>query len=256
MQTIKTSRHVTKLLALPLLIMTSFAAHSAEMPPAPGVLDSYQCVFKPGKDMQDLMAARDFYVKQAAKADYTTPPAYIWQLAKGDAPVDIVWFDLHANLAAFAASADAAAESAEMTTANERFESVITCQSGIGTVQTIQQRSEVGDGTAFISSSACMLNHGQSQQDVSDLVMHIAGVAEQMGDKAPNASYLGTPITSGPNTPDFYVFSANESVTAWSEFVTELRTTPAGQMLGRHFNKVFDCSSSMWTGQWAINPES
>jgi hypothetical protein len=258
MQKTKNPTQSIKLILIPLLMMTSYAVHAAEMPPAPGILDSYQCTYNPGKNINDLMAARDFYVKQTSKGEYKAPAAYIWELEKGNTPVDVVWFDLHENLSAYAASADAASGSTELAAANARFETVITCQAGLGSVQTIQQRGELDPdaGPAFVSSSACMVKHGYSEQDVADLVQHIAGVAAEMGDKAPSASYIATPITSGPDTPDLYVFSVNPNVTAWSQFVAELTTTPAGQMLGRHFNKVLDCSMSMWTGQWAIAPQS
>ena len=245
------------ILLLPFLIMTPFVVSAAEMPPPPGVLDSYQCVYQPGKDIDDLMSARDFYVKQAAKGNYKTPTAYLWQLAKGSAPVDVVWFDLHENLGAFAASTDAATASAEIAVANARFEEVFTCQSGVASVQTIYQREvpELDAGPGFIASSACMLKHGQSQQNVADLVRHIAGVMEGMGDKAPAGAFIADPITSGPDTPDLYLFSLNPSVTAWSQLVGEMTTNPAGQMLGRHFNTVLDCNMSMWSGQWMIAPE-
>ena len=78
---------------------------------------------------------------------------------------------------------------------------------------------------------------------------------EGMGDKAPAGAFMADPITSGPDTPDLYLFSLNPSVTAWSQFVSEMSTNPAGQMLGRHFNTVMDCNMSMWNGQWMIAPE-
>lgn len=252
----KQATHTLKSMVLPILLLASPISLAAEMPPPPGVLDSYQCVYQPGKNIDDLMAARDYYVKQAAKAGFATPPAYIWELAKGDAPIDVVWFDIHENLGAFAASADAAAGSAEIAASNERFDTVVKCQSGIGSVRPIFQRGEPDPnaGPSFVTSSACRLKHGQNQQNVGDLVRHIGGVMEGMGDKAPAASFIGDPITSGPNTPDYYIFSFSPNATAWSEFVRTLVTNPAGQMLGRHFNTVMDCNMSMWTGQWVIRP--
>jgi hypothetical protein len=257
MRITKISELLTKLIILPALVMTSLNIYAAQMPPPPGILDNYACTFNPGKDMDDLMAARDFYIKQAAKAGYKTPSANVWTLVKGAVPVDIIWFDVHENLAAYAASADAAAASAEIAVANERFESVMTCQSGLGTVRAVHQRAEPDPdaGPVFISSSACTLKHGQNQQAVEDLMRHIGGVMKGMGDKAPRAAFLGDPITRGPTTPDLYLFSINDSVTAWSQFVGQFAMSEEAQMLARHFNAVMDCNMSMWTGQWVIRPE-
>ena len=37
----------------------------------PGILEAWQCNYKPGKNYNDLMSARDYLVKRSAKAGIT-----------------------------------------------------------------------------------------------------------------------------------------------------------------------------------------
>jgi hypothetical protein len=38
----------------------------------------FVCEWTDGPDMDGLLAARDYYVRQAEKAGVPTPPAYVW----------------------------------------------------------------------------------------------------------------------------------------------------------------------------------
>ena len=140
---------------------------------------------------------------------------------------------------------------------NERFESVITCQSGVSYFRPLHERKSAGDGDsmAFITSSACNLKHGQGQANVADLTRHISGVMKGMGENSPSAAYAGSPISSGPDSPDLYMFAVHDNVKAYSKFVNALTSSDAGQMLGRHFNTVLDCNTSMWTSTQVVGGE-
>ena len=58
--------------------MSMFANADSHAPPPPGVMETYACMFNPGKDMDDLMAARDYYVKQAEKAGIKLGDEFVW----------------------------------------------------------------------------------------------------------------------------------------------------------------------------------
>ena len=72
-------------MALPLLTIVSPGVSAAE-PPANALMESYGCSYNPGKGEQDLMAARDYYVKRAKKAGVALGASYVWSLYKGNAP--------------------------------------------------------------------------------------------------------------------------------------------------------------------------
>lgn len=237
---------------------SSAAADAHEAPPAPGILDTYACTYNDGKGLDDLLAARDFYLQQYEKAGLTAPEAYLWSLLKGEAPVDVVWFDVHENLAAFGSSLDAAAAATGLEKVQERFDAVVTCEtSNVATFVPVYQRESGASGNSvFISSNACNLRHGFGNEHVADLQNHIAGVLEGAEGTTPQAVYMANPVTSGPNSADRYLFLVNDSASAWAEFVAGIGASEAGPPLGRHFNMVFDCNTTMWSAQQVVGGDS
>jgi len=243
-------------LTLPILIVASFSASAEEAQP-PAVVETWTCSYNPGQDVDDLMAARDYYVRQAAKAGLSLGPAYMWSLVKGDVGFDLLWLAPHQNFAAFAAAVDAESAASEVADVQARFDQVATCTARIGTIQTVFQREgadNVGDGSTIISSSACSLKPGVEPADVEDLRGHISGVLGGIGDRAPNSVYTISPTTGGPNTPELVLFTVNDSMTSYANFTGSLFGTEEGQSLGRHFRAVADCSLALWTGQQVIAP--
>lgn len=221
---------------------------------APAVLESFLCNYNDGKDYDDLMAARDFYVKQSSKAGITRQRAVLWQLYKGDVPFDFVWFNIHSNLGAFAASSDAEIASAEMAAVGERFDKVAACSAGMGTVQIIHQpdAQQTPADNAFVSSSACRYRPGVGDADMSDLNNHISEVMKDMGDGAPDFAAAISPFVGGPDTPDVVMFNVNQNATQWANFVRELVTKSPGQALGRHFDALLDCRMSLFLSEEVV----
>lgn len=247
------------LFALPLIAIMSVGVNAAEPPPPPGIVEVFGCNYNDGKDNDDLMAARDYFVKQSEKAGVPTQPSYVWNLYKGGIPLDFVWFTAHESLAAFGANADAGFGKEELDLALERFNTVGSCQAGMMTIRDLFVRegaeADGGGAPTLVSSSACSFQPGADESDLRDLGDHIAGVLKGMGDEAPISVYGMRPITGGPNIRDVYVFNLNESASAWSGFIANLVTSEAGQRLGRHFDSVLDCDQSMWGAQRVIDPQ-
>jgi len=240
-------------LTLPFLIALSFSASAEEAQP-PAVVETWACSYNPGKDIDDLMNARDYYVKQADKAGLSIGPAYLWSLLKGDVGFDTLWLAPHANFAAFAAAADAEAASSDMAGVEERFDQVATCTARIGTIQSVFQRegADDGDSSSIVSASACSLKPGVGASDLEDLNGHIAGVLGDMGDNAPNLVFALSPTTGGRNTPELVLFTVNDSLTTYANFTGSLFGSEAGQSLGRHLNNVADCNLALWTSEQVI----
>ena len=56
---------------------STIADHHAPAASSP-VLEAWECSYNPGKNLGDLMSARDYLVKQADKANIALKPLFVW----------------------------------------------------------------------------------------------------------------------------------------------------------------------------------
>jgi hypothetical protein len=255
---VKTIRTPTKPLAYlfaVLLAFTGIASHAEEAQP-PGVLVTFACNFNDGKDMDDLRSARDYYVSESKKAGLSTPEAYVWNRFKGGVPFDHIWFDLHTDLADFAAGAEAY-RNADMDKVDARFEAIETCESNVAAVQPFFQGSETAppSDSVFISSNACSFRDGAGPESMADLQGHAGLVLGGLDEFKSVSVFAATPITQGTNSADIYIFSVNSSPSAWAASVAAVQSSPGGPGLGRHFNGTLDCAQSLWFAEQVVGGE-
>jgi hypothetical protein len=115
------ARRLAYLLA-PVLAIAGFnALADAHEPPPPAVLESFLCNYVDGKDRGDLDSATEYYMRQAEKAEISTPSAYLWTKVKGAGPAQLIWHNVYENLAAFGAQMDAEAASSEIARGDRRW---------------------------------------------------------------------------------------------------------------------------------------
>ena len=255
------TKRITRILGpltLPVLAAVGFGASAAEAPPPPTVMEAYTCSYNAGKDEDDLMSARDYYVRQAEKAGIKLPASFLWTLNRGDVPFDIVWLTPHADMVAFAEASDAESASSDMANVDARFNTVVDCTASLGAIAPVFQRAapdpDRAGEPAFVGGSACNFRPGMGPDSFRDLRNHLNGVLSTMGDDAPNFAFTVTPITDSPTSPDLFLFSVNDSLTAWAKFYAGVRANEGGPMLGRHFNSVLDCNLALWDSQRVIAP--
>lgn len=255
MKITKLLKRLLILATLPILTAVSIGANAAEAPPAP-VMEAYTCNFNSGKDMDDLMAARDNFVKQADKAGIKLGASYLFSLFKGNLPFELVWMNPHDSLAAFAAATEEQAASSAMVDALARFETVVDCTANLNNITPVFQRegNEPDGEPGFVSAYACSTQPGVGPVEVQDLRNHISDVMGTLGDNAPGFMFTMNPITSGPTAADVILFAVNDSVSSWVNFTTAVRSSPAGPSLGRHFQAVADCDLALWNTQRVIAP--
>ena len=251
------TRSIEKLvwLVIPLLAVAAVGvrADAHEAPPPPAALEAFFCNYNPGKDRGDLDAAITFYEKQAAKAGFAQPDAVLWTHQKGNAPADIVWLNIHANLVALGASYDAELASAEMVAANARFDSVASCQPNIGTVRAVIPPPDLTTPAgSIVASYACNLTDGSNTTDLADLANHIKGVNAGLGDVGLDAAFEITPLTAGPDGPDVVLLARAASMEAWAANLAALNSSAEGQTLIRHFNAVVKCSLNLYTVEQVV----
>ena len=214
----------------------------------------FVCNYKDGKGMQDVMEARDFYVAQSKKAKLDVPQAFIWTPWKAFSDIDMLWFNVHEDFAAFAKLSDAGAGSPEMAAVTERFDTVADCNSGLLNREVIFDggKFEIKNPPAVIASNACMLKKGVRPGDLKDLWSHARMVLGGMKEYENHIGYASTPLTPGAGTPDIFVYNVHESATAMANKQAAFVKSEAGMELSRHFNSLLDCTNSLWIGQSAI----
>lgn len=238
------------------LAFSGLAVQAADAP-ASVVLESFACNYHDGKDIDDLLAARDYMVKQADKAGVSLAPSYVWSRFKGGPDVDHIWFAVHDSLTAFAAESEAFRSAPELAGVNARFDTVASCETNIAMARVIFQGSEAGPpgGDAFISSNACMFRHGADAGSLPDLEGHISGVLGGISAYNSTTVIAATPITSSTDSADIYIFAINENQTAWAANVTAFQASAGGPGLGRHFDSVLDCGTALWFSQQVVGAE-
>ncbi|MDH3641055.1 MAG: hypothetical protein OES38_03110 [Gammaproteobacteria bacterium] len=244
-------------LLFPLLALTGLNAQAdSHVPPPPGTLEAFFCIYNDGKDRDDLDAATSFYLKQAEKAGFAAPTSYLWTLNKGTGPADIVWVNAHESLSAFGASSDAFAASEDMAAAGERFSTVADCQPNLATVSTVFAREDADDGGATaLATYACNFRPGASPAAMLGVHTSIAEWNKSLGDDALNGVYQIVPMTGNAQTPDVAIVAVAENTAAWAAHVESLGASPAGQATSGIFGAVLDCTTSLWWSEQIVGGE-
>jgi hypothetical protein len=220
------------------------------------VREVFVCSYNDGKDMDDLMSARDFYIKEAEKAGIETPTAFVWTPVKvmGTGVPDVLWFNTFDNGMAFAKSADAFAGSAAMEKVTDRFNSVMDCQSAIASREVMFDGGEfaVENPPAIIVSNACNMHQGIRYSDMGELWGHARNVLGGIEAYKNHMSFVTTPMTPGPGAPDLYLYSVHENMTAWATKRAAFQSSAGGALLASHFQSLLDCTTSVWAGQRVV----
>lgn len=221
---------------------------------APIVRETFTCNFQDGKDMEDLMAARDFYLKQAEKGGLDTPDAFVWTPVKVDVDFDFLWGQNHADMATFARRADADTGSAEAAAVAERFATVATCKSSLAMRQQfIQSEGEFEGNPAVIGISACTYQKGHGPEDLPDLLGHIAGVVDSIGRKDGFMAFAAEPmIGRARNAADVYLYGVQGSFSDWASGNAALQSAEGIESLQRHLDVILDCNQALFLGQQVV----
>jgi len=240
------------LLAVSFGFMLMFGA-----PAQADVREVYVCDYLDGKDMDDILLARDYYLKQSKKAGLTTPDAFVWNHFKGSANADVIWFNNYTDMMDFAKQSDAAAGSSEMASVNQRFDTIVDCTPGLASRETVYDSGDftVTGGSAIISSNACMLNDGVTSKDLDDLWSHAKSVLSSMDEYNNFLFFASTPVTRGVNSADLYLYGVSDNLTAWAKGRAAFGASDAGQSLSRHLQVLMNCTADLWIGQQVVGGE-
>lgn len=225
---------------------------------APMVRDVYTCSFNDGKDMGDLMAARDYYLRQMEKAGQEPAMAFVWTPIKADVGFDFLWANNHDNMLAYAEATDAFNASADAVAAMERFETVAACTSNLAMRrQTYQAQGELTPGSngAVINAFACNYRRGHDSDDLADVINHVGAVVGSLELADGAIGYVTVPtVGAGPNSADVYFYGVNSSFSNWAKRGAALEASEGMPSLMRHLQTVMECSGTLFYGLRVVPP--
>jgi len=246
--------HEMKRFALLLIAMMAFAYAACGFAQE-DLRERFACSFLGDKDMDDLMSARDFYLKQSKKAGLETPRAYLWTPLKDHFEFDFFWFNDHSDLNAFARTTDAFHASPQMREAMARFESVADCRSDLSSRLRIYDGGTppVTSPPAFVAYHSCELRPDVRMTELADLWAHVNDVLGRLGMHKAFHLYVITPLTASPIDADIFVAEINDSATVWARRVGALQSSEPGQALQRHYDALLDCDTSLWHADRVVN---
>lgn len=220
----------------------------------PMIAETWTCSYQDEKGVTDLLKARDFMVVRAGKAGLRLPSAFLWNLTKGDTSVNHVWFNVHPNIGAYGAWADALETSGISSSVSERFSSVSNCVAGMGAARMIFQRGEVPDPPVFITARSCRYTNGASEESMHDLIAQIHIVMKSLGNNAPAFSTALMPFTlRAPGSSNVLLYSGFKNASAWSNYINELFAIGAEQRLRDDISTVLDCGDlTLWSSRQVV----
>lgn len=218
--------------------------------------EAFVCQWAEGQGMEDLMKARDHYVRQAERAGITLPPAYVWTPLKTSAGApDLLWFNYFQSASQYGEFSDAVAASEDMASVGPRFDEVGTCRSGLFSQQEVFNggKPPVTNPPAYIVSSACNFRSGNFDSDaLADLTSHISSVLANSGNYEDYVLFQRRGITRGSDSPHVRFFSVHDSAGAWGARQDAFGSMEGSEMLQRHFSSVLDCTQSHWISQQVV----
>ena len=232
----------------------SALASGVQAADAPIIREIYTCSFNDGKGMDDLLAARDFYLRQMEKAGQEPNDAFVWTPYKAPVDFDFLWANNSSDLETYGADADAFNGSAEGQAAMDRFNQVATCTSSIAArrqfIDPVGEFSGDSGSPAIINAAACNYQRGHGPDALDDMLSHLAAAMGSLEREDGFIAFASQPMYgAGPNTRDLYLYGVQGTMEDWAARMTALQASPEGPSLSRHFNTILDCSQALFFGQ-------
>jgi len=248
-------KHLTGLSLFILALIPLSATAQAATPTM--VREIYTCNFNDGKGMSDLMAARDFYLKQMEKAGIKPSQAFVWTPYKAAVNFDFLWANNFPDMMTWAREADRYDKSAEGQAADARFATVATCQASLANRrQFFQAEGELNvdqNRGAILNAGACSYRRGHGPDDLDDLLNHVAAVMGSTGLKDGFIAYASVPsMGTGDATRDFYLYGVQSDLESFAARSAAMNAAPGMDSLRRHFQTIARCDTAMFLGRQVV----
>ena len=173
------------------------------------------CNFNDGSDLDDVLKARDFFVKQLKTLNINSFDTFIWTPYRGSYAIDFLWLNDYRDLLHNAAVDDVYYNSQEGIAAEGRFAKIAACQkSGFAYRKNLlpnNQTSSSGADKAVIESFACHIKPGWIVEDIDDLVRHLQCTFSSVEVYKHFVGFSTTPFV-GKFDYDFYYYGVHDSL--------------------------------------------
>ena len=220
---------------------------------ATNVIEAFACNFLPGKSMDDLRAATDYYTSQRSKID---SPALqklvsrVWTPAFGAVGFDFVWFNSNMTLSEWGEMRNSYTASSIGAEIQARFDAVSECaRSGVyaQAALVINLAEKPITGGAVIESYTCDLHPGRSLADSDAAIAIWKPVFERAIASTDASSFVArrTPIISGSGF-DLAYFAVWQDTVAFADSNEALRGDPANAESSAAFERAHRCDSALF----------
>ena len=241
------------ILSLPLVSLSGAA--QAQTGQAGMVREYFACNYLPGKDMDDLMAARDFMVEQLGDDLATT--SFLWTPIMTDNQFDFLWFNQYDRVTDWGSGLQSLWGTARYEHIMQRFESMSDCVTGLVTHTPMFAGGsfQVTGSAAVVISFACNLKPGAQMSGVNDAVQHYTRVMSGMRSTHGNFnSFMQVPLVSSAGR-DVFFFGVYPDLEAYAAGTAALQNSSEYAAVQAHFGQLQRCDTSLWEGRPIVQPQ-
>lgn len=235
---------------LPLLFIFGYSSAQAQS----GLIrEYYACNYLEGKDIDDLMAARDYMLERIG--DEYEGATFLWTPIKTNNDFDFLWFNQFENLNQWGTGLQSLWNTPRYLDVLGRFEAMSNCVSGmVNHVSTFEGGSfQVQGGPAVVVSYACTLKDGADLAGVNQALQHFKQVVGQMGTHSNFNAFMQTPFVSSSGRDVFY-FGVYPDLEAYAAGTTALQNSSDYAEVTAHFARLQRCDISLWEGRPIVQP--
>ena len=236
---------------LPLLFLFG---HSNAQSQSGMIREYYACNYLEGKDINDLMAARDYMVEQiGGNYEGTT---FLWTPIKANNDFDFLWFNQYTNLSQWGSEIQALWNTPVYLDVIQRFESMSNCVTGMVTHVPIFEGGAfqvANNSGAIVESFACTLKDGGDLAGVNSAVEHWRQVVTGLGAHSNYNAFMQIPFVSSAGRDVFY-FGVYPDFEAYAAGTTTLQNSSDHTDVLALFARQHRCDSSLWEGRPIVQP--
>lgn len=219
------------------------------------VTEGFACTLKSGKTMTDFDKATEYWSTQMDKIP-SGKEGIVTLLTpiRADTPVDVYWLGTDANLNAWAKNEAAYEASAEGRAAEENFDKVVSCESGLWFSRPVHEGlpTAVAGGTSVIEAYDCKLKDGRTLGNVENA--HAKWRAYIDAAKATDPSlakfsaYVLVPWLA-KSKYDLVYLVINDNLQDFGKINTAAMTGGAGQAVQAAFDDAMTCEGGLYAGK-------
>lgn len=219
------------------------------------IREFFACNYLEGKDLDDLMAARDYAVERMG--DDWNATTFLWTPVMTDNELDFLWFNQYDSMEDWGNDMQGLWNTPRYNDIIGRFNSMSSCVSGIVTHNPMYQGGSfqpASDGNPVVVSFACSLRDGGTMQEVNSAVQHYQRVMNQLGTHSNFNSFMQTPVISSSGR-DVYFFGVYPSFQAYARGTATLTNSTDYASVSAHFQSQLQCATSLWEGRVIVQPQ-